>query len=650
MATTTSASTPAATSATVPAATSATVPGAGGAAPRPDGRAHLTTDGGARQGGADLWCTYAAVRTLDWLGGAPARPAATAESLLSRQNRDGGFAWQKGLPSDVWATYYSTQALLDLGRGIPHREALLAWVTGIQHRSGGFAMTAGQEPDVWATYYATRVLSEVLRAAVPRAEALAEWLTAIQRADGGLGWYPGAGESDVRACYYGATAWRAAFGSRAPGWRTGALVGWLNARQTAAGGFVFDEGSTATCLWATFRAVRALDALGARPAREQDCLAWIDGRQGPGAAFTRWEGYPDADVWASFSAVGALQTLGREPRDRAAVLEFLGRCELPEGGFSYREGAAAGDSLATAALLLTGAAGRSDAVPDDRRRDDEHRDEERPDGRRPDDRRPPGPGPGADGLARWLRAAHLPYEGGVMYMPGRGAEIRCTLWAVSALAFAGLPGLDAGRLTGWLRRLQNSDGGFGYWHGRASDMVSTVSALEILHQLGRPPEVLDTDALRAFLDSCAADGGEGDGNEGGSGTEGDGTAGHRYTPGSPVTCAATAQAARALHLLGDPVAALAAAGRLQRYASRIGGYASAPRGVPDLASTYQAVRTRQVLGLPVDGAELRRFTAKLRGPAGHYSWSPLTREAAGPLADALGTLLDRAERLPPLNL
>ncbi|MFF3377450.1 prenyltransferase/squalene oxidase repeat-containing protein [Streptomyces sp. NPDC002680] len=568
-----------------------------------------TSDGGARQGTADLWCTYAAVRTLTWLGEKPADPEKTVRFLSAAQNSDGGFAWQKGLTSDVWATYYSTQALSDLGAEIPHLAELKEWIGTTRDSSGGFAMTPGQRPDVWATYYATRTYAEILGTGIPRPDDLKSWLGSLQRTDGGLGWYPGAGESDVRACYYAATAWRASFGDEPRPWAHPALVGWLDERQTPAGGFVFDESAKADDLWATFRAVRALAALGERPDREADCVDWVISRQPAAGSFTRWDDYPDADVWAAFSAVGALQTLGRTPRDTAAVVAFLQECELPEGGFTYRRAGDAGDSLATAALLLTGTANGGGA---DRNLDT------------------------LDGLARWLHAAHLPYEGGVMYMPGRGAEVRCTLWAVSALAAARREQLDADRLVAWLRLLQNTDGGFGYWHGRASDMVATVSALDILAALGRPADELDTAALRSFADSCRTD------------------TGYRYSPGAAVTAASTAQALRLLHLLDDgrdTDGLRTIAGRLlSPYASRLGGYASQSRGIPDLVSTYQVVLTLQALELPLDGPELSRFLARVRLPDDTFAWSPLGRRGGGPLAGALGTLLTHSSRLPAINL
>ncbi|MGC4805379.1 prenyltransferase/squalene oxidase repeat-containing protein [Micromonospora sp. DT233] len=559
-----------------------------------------TSDGGSRQGPADLWCTYAAVRTLTWLGLRPQDPQSTIDVLLRCQNADGGFAWQRGLTSDVWATYYCTQAMHDLGATPPLTAQLTDWLRQTQERSGGFAMTPGQSPDVWATYYAARTWREVIREPVPAVDAVRDWLAALQGPDGGLGWYPGATEADVRACYYAAVAWRAVFGDEPAPWRRDALIDWLCARQGEDGGFAFAEGQ-APCLWATFRAVRALDALGARPARADDCVRWIVERQAPDGAFTRWTDYASPDVWACFSAVGALTTLGAEVPDVPGVARFLHSCALPSGGFTYRDPALAGDSLATASLLLRASADEQlhgDVIAT---------------------------------TAGWLSAAHLPYEGGVMYMPGRGAEMRCTLWAVSALRAAGQPQLDADRLVGWLRHLQNSDGGFGYWHGRASDMVSTVSAVDILDQLGRPVDEIDTVGLAKFLESCGS------------------VDGYRPVPGAAPSCAATAQAARAWHALGATNQASRDVSTVETYASRLGGYASGQRGVPDLLSTYQAVLTRRRMDLPVDHASLRRFVDKIRLADGEYAWSPLSRTGGGPLAAALGNLLDRGV-LPPLNL
>ncbi|MET8946174.1 prenyltransferase/squalene oxidase repeat-containing protein [Streptomyces sp. NPDC004542] len=565
-----------------------------------------TSDGGARQGGADLWCTYAAVRTLTWLGEKPTDPEGTARFLLSAQNSDGGYAWQKGLASDVWATYYCTQALTDLGTGIPSRPELEQWLATARDASGGFAMTPGQRADVWATYYAARTYAEILGTDIPQRDELRSWLAGLQRPDGGLGWYPGSTDSDVRACYYAATAWRAGFGDAPPPWDLPALVGWLNGRQTPTGGFVFHESAHADDLWATFRGVRALAALGTSPGREADCVDWITARQSPGGSFTRWDDYPDADVWAAFSAVGALQTLGRGPRDSGAVVAFLKECELPEGGFTYRPVSSAGDSLATSALLLAQSATGVDEP--------------------------------SEAPAHWLHAAHLPYEDGVMYMPGRGAEVRCTLWAVSALATADQKQLDAERLVSWLRQLQNSDGGFGYWHGRASDMVATVSAVDILAGLGRRTDELDASALRAFLDSCRAE------------------TGYRYSPGAAVTASTTAQGLRLLHRLNGTTGGTAEDPRkaadllLSPYASRLGGYGATSRSVPDLVSTYQVVLTQQTLGLAVDQPALDRFLDRVRLADGGYAWSPLGNRSGGPLATALGTLLVRDTPLPALNL
>jgi len=553
-----------------------------------------TSDGGARQGDADLWCSYAAVRTLTWLGRKPTDPDAVRGFLLSRRNADGGFAWQRGLASDVWATYYCAQALGDLGTPVPSTDRLADWLATVRTADGGLAMTPGQSADIWATYYACRLYAEVLGQPVPDVDALGGWLAGTQDASGGLTWQPGGTAPDTRAGYYGALAWRAAAGDRPMPVRHGALVTWLRDRQGTDGGFAFAPGA-APCAWAAFRATRALRALGAAPRDPVGLYHWLAARRLPLGGYERWRGYGRADVWACFSVVGASD--GLDPAAVEGVVDFVTGCQLPGSGFTYRAPDAAGDSLATAAALL--------ADPD---------------------------GPRACLLADWLRAAQLPAEDGVMYMPGRGAEMRCTLWAASALA--GAPrGLDGTRLRRWLTELRNPDGGYGYWHGRGSDLVSTASAVEIAAVAGLPMSTVDSGGVLQFLDTCRADGG--------------------YRPAQP-TVTATAQAVRTLALLGAVDRAVDLLPLIDVAASPLGGYAAAPRGVPDLASTYQAVLTRQALERPVDREALRRFLAKVRAGDG-YSWSPLSRTPAGPLAHCLGVRLDRLAAgdtapLPRLNL
>jgi hypothetical protein len=215
-------------------------------------------------------------------------------------------------------------------------------------------------------------------------------------------------------------------------------------------------------------------------------------------------------------------------------------------------------------------------------------------------------------------------------MPGRGAEIRCTLWAASALrraqgTVAGT--LDRPRLAAWLSAVQNVDGGVGYWMGRGSDLVSTSAAVDtaVVAELD-PCDVLNGPALLRFLESCRADGSDLR------------TGGYCDIPGGTVTLAATAQAARVATALGRPAEGAALALSLSRWASPLGGYSAVPRGVPDLASTYQAVLTCHLHHLPWDTAMVDRLLRRLEVDGG-YAWSPLSRHPGGPLATCLGRLL-----------
>jgi prenyltransferase beta subunit len=581
-----------------------------------------TGDGGARQPEADLWCSYAAVRALRWLDREPADPASVASFLLSRRNNDGGFGWQRGLPSDVWATYYCAQGLADLDRQCPDTDLLATWLASTRAPDGGFGMRPGQAADVWATYYGCRLSREILRRPVDRGTDLAGWLAAVQTDGGGLTWAPGGLVADVRACQYGAVAWATAGIEELP-WDRDRLVSWLRDRQRADGGFGFTaEGEP--CTWAAFRATGALRALGAEPRDPAALVGWLSARALAGGGFERWPGYGQADVWSAFTVAGALAHLDRAlPADLAdGTAAMVRACQLPGTGFTYREPALAGDSLATAAALLDRPVLNPALL----------------------DRTPlNGSGPAElTGPRDWLLRAQTPHEGGVMYMPGRGAEIRCTLWAAAALRGIGAA-LDVGRLGPWLHGLQNADGGVGYWVGRGSDLTSTASAVEIAVVAGLDPAaVLDTPRLAGFVDRCASGASAAD------------------VPGGQPSLAAAAQAARTLHAVGAGPRAHALGAAVVAGTNPLGGWSALPRQVPDLLSTYQAVLTAQVLDLPWDRVSVRRLLGRLTAGDG-YAWSPLSRVSGGPLADCLGRLLDRASSadadaaggsadLPRLNL
>ncbi|WP_333767265.1 prenyltransferase/squalene oxidase repeat-containing protein [Streptomyces sp. IBSBF 2435] len=571
----------------------------------------LLSSSGVVSGESDLWCTYAAVRTLAWLGrtGDLPSPEGVAAYLASRQNADGGFAWSAGMASDAWATYYCTQAMADLPAG--SRAATgrpsSAWVWSTAHADGGFAMTPGQASDVWATYYAVRTLAEIHGERPP--PALSDWLAALQAEDGGLAWSPAhakSGASDVRACYYAVTAWSTATGGAEPlPWDRERLTGWLRRRQSAAGGFTFQAGDATDCLWATFRATSALARLGEAPRDPAGCVAWIRARLGPGGSFTRWPGYPVPDVWAAFCAVGALRELGAGLGDLAdGVVATLLSFRTGQAGFTYRAPDVASDVLTTSAHLLAGRL---------------------PDG-------------GARDALRWTESCMLPNENGIMYMPGRGSEVRCTLWALSAGAFED-DATARTEIAHWLAgAIQNPDGGFGYWEGRASDMVSTCAAAEILHLTGGDAVPARMRGIAGYAASCE-------------------TAPGRYAnvPGGRDTLRATLQGLRALRRAAAGADSARVRDALDRHRVRGGGYANEGNRVPDLLSTYEAVLAADAFGLGWDPGHLTRFLDSVRTADAGFAWTPLTSAGGGPLADCLGRRLEMRlspaqDALPPLAL
>ncbi|MVA36357.1 prenyltransferase/squalene oxidase repeat-containing protein [Agrobacterium vitis] len=565
-----------------------------------------TGDGGAGTFGSDLWATYAAIRTLRWIGRLPdlSKREHVAGYLHSCQNPDGSFSWQRGLASDIWATFYCSQTLADIGHSVAPREPFVEWMSSLQDKDGAFAMMPGQTADVWATYYATRVFKEILQLPVPNRHRLADWLSGLQRGDGGLAWNIATAETDTRAAYYAIHAKHAAGLNHDVKWDDERLLGWLQSQQAPSGGFRFSP-EYAPCLWATFRATKALTIQNWQPSEPEACENWIVQRQRPDG-FARWEDYEVSDVWANFSAVGALQALNVTIKDsqKDRVQRAIESFSVDGAGYTYRQPSAAGDALTTASALFSAVnKAETDSV---------------------------------EQLSAWLQRAHMPWEDGIMYMPGRGAEIRCSLWATAALAYAGRRFSDIGRLSIWISKLQNPDGGFGYWQGRGSDLVSTSAAISALDVIGESfVEHVDVARLTSFILSCIS---EGLGSN---------------VPNGPITTSSTAQASRLLVKLGDRDGALSLLQHLPQR-MRLSGYVEQLGGPPTLYATYQTVLAFQANGLEIP-AQISRFLDRLITREGYIGWTPLGASRQDPLILPLHGLLSRklgepVFRLPELVL
>ncbi|PCI04092.1 MAG: prenyltransferase [Hyphomicrobiales bacterium] len=541
---------------------------------------------------ADLWCTYAACRTLKWLGVDmdPSHKEKTINVLQQRQNGDGGFAWSRGMRSDTWATFYCSQGLTFLIPDTLNKEALAGWADTTKSADGGYAMVPGQSSDIWATHYAVRVITEICQKPIHEIKALLSWLAKCQAEDGGLTWSPEHAvfkrKSDVRACFYGVAAWRAVaqISPSDPPFDTKRLVQWIKNQQTSSGGFQLNCGASEPCLWASYRASATLSMLADRPlAPVDEYLCRTFGQNGP----IRWQGYDIADIWAAFCWVGTAQAndfpITTEQKDQ--ICRAIQKMALPSGGFTYREPNSAVDSLAVAsAALIDSASGRENFT-----------------------------------LVDWLNGCQMPNEGGIMYMPGRGAEVRCTHWALAAGAIQNNQKAQTD-LRNWLSGLQNPDGGFGYWEGRASDLVSTAAAAETAYTILEQPEMLDAAAIRRFVSKCA---------------KADGT--YSVVPGAESTARSTLQALRILNLLGENVTDQVRM-VIDRHQVPSGGIAEHGKRLPDLATTYEAVITSKRVGLNHIIKDLELFLARLTHDKA-VAWNPMAPPTSELMPVALATLL-----------
>ena len=552
---------------------------------------------GEVSGETDLWCTYAAVRTYEWLGCIDKinEPDSIINFLLSRQNSDGGYAWSVGMNSDAWATYYCTQAIKSLERSIApsgeHRSCE-KWLLNTQNPDGGFCMMPGQSSDVWATYYAVRTLVEVC-GRYPDT-SFKNWLSQLQSADGGLTWSPehsNSSTSDVRACYYAITAWMVGTNNdKNVPWNKEKLTSWLRSQQSMNGGFKFQSKDDTDCLWATFRATNALIQLDSSPVDTDKCINWIRGQICQNSSFTRWPGYPIQDVWAAFCGIGSLKALNDNTDDIAEnITSIIKEFKVPEGGFTYRELPLASDTLSTASKILS-------------EHDNDKRNQQR---------------------IKWIEQCVMPNEDGIMYMPGRGSEVRCTLWSICAGAFNDSEEMK-NRISTWLlESIQNPDGGFGYWEGRASDVISTTAAIETIYTI--KPEKLNTireKTLKFFYSCCTVE--------------------HLFSnvPNGKVSLRSTLQALRAMSRLGVSPDTDLVHNVLLKYRVKGGGFANEGNRFPDLLSTYEAVLTSDIFNISVDKEHLIKFINAIKLDNDTYSWTPLVKMNGGGIANCFGKNLD----------
>jgi len=104
-----------------------------------------------------VWRTHHAAMILYWAG--RGIPQSAIDYLLSVQNADGGWGYERGRESDMRETYWAVDLLYTAGRTIPLRT--YDWVMMCQNSDGGFGDRPGWDSRLEPTYYALEILRKM---------------------------------------------------------------------------------------------------------------------------------------------------------------------------------------------------------------------------------------------------------------------------------------------------------------------------------------------------------------------------------------------------------------------------------------------------------------------------------------------------------
>ena len=555
---------------------------------------YATDDGAYGSKNMDLFPTVVGYMLAQTLGLPVGNRARLRRAIQARQTPTGGLGAQPGQPADGWSTSYGIQTLLRAGLPIP--QPLDNYILLLAQEEGGFSMAASQDAEVWSTALIVGALISN-GTALPHEEKTFSWLESSRCPSGGFTWSPvwvDRNRADVRATRFAIGALDAMgrlteFDQKAGLKKT---VEYLKKQQGPSGGFALDSRHP-ECLWGTGDAVRALAVLGEPPDHRGACLRFIEEYNCGNGGYRRGADYPDhADIWATNHAYQARLALGDEitAAERLAAGAFLDSCSAAEGGYTYRPTNWASDALATSAAILSNH--HSGNAPFD-----------------------------------FLESCLMPGEGGVGYTPSRGAEARSAMWTTNAFAFHRRHN-EKWALERWAPAVQNPDGGFGPWEGRASNAVSTNAVLSVLILTGHcPGDAIDQPAVERWI--------------------------NRAWPSRPIDYESTdliemsslVCAANALGLKLDeqPLRSVLEDCRCD------GAWRRSPGTFPDLLATYVALTAHQVLGelgivLPKAAEWVRSLSTDDSGTA----WSKLSRTGGGPVPTALASLILAAESGNPL--
>jgi len=269
--------------------------------------------------------TTSAIQTLDLLGGSLVNVPEAQNYLLSMELPDGGFKLKTtSTSSSLKATFFAIKGLDLLGSGPSNITKTLEYLVNWTLTNDGYGGHPGETSSLRETFDAVAALT-LSDTPVYNTQSLLNFVNSYRNPDGGYGITGSFTESTLRTVeIYNM------LGDPFPNPQE--TITFLQGLQQSNGGFSKKTGSTVTYVVSSYRAIRALEILGALPIDVAKAIDYLKSNQNSDGGFGGFVG-DTSDISSTYRAVRALNILGSTPTDVTAAIQFLKNSQNPDGGF-----------------------------------------------------------------------------------------------------------------------------------------------------------------------------------------------------------------------------------------------------------------------------------------------------------------------------